>query len=164
VGADARSLRLYPECRCPQSADCDFFAKRLFLTKWFSRPFLAILRLKTCTPGILPTPTGAWAGPTLAISRCGMSTGPSERVLTAYDVSGQGELFFVRKVRDPEVVDRLGNFCIRNRISNASPSSNRRGPEKKNERSPPQSFRLRQGTGRQPRQSLGLPTGSFHFA
>jgi hypothetical protein len=31
----------------------------------------------------------------------------SEKVLTANDVYGQGELFFVRKVRDPEVVDQL---------------------------------------------------------
>jgi hypothetical protein len=31
----------------------------------------------------------------------------SEKVLTADDVYGQGELFFVRKVRDPEVVDQL---------------------------------------------------------
>jgi Core-2/I-Branching enzyme len=34
----------------------------------------------------------------------------SERILTANDVYGQGELFFVRKVRDPEVVDRLERF------------------------------------------------------
>jgi hypothetical protein len=34
----------------------------------------------------------------------------SERVLTANDVYGQGELFFVRKIRDPEVVDQLDQF------------------------------------------------------
>jgi hypothetical protein len=34
----------------------------------------------------------------------------AERVLTADDVYGQGELFFVRKVRDPEVVDQLERF------------------------------------------------------
>jgi hypothetical protein len=34
----------------------------------------------------------------------------SERVLTANDVYGQGELFFVRKVRKPDVVDQLEQF------------------------------------------------------
>jgi len=34
----------------------------------------------------------------------------SEKVLTASDVYGQGELFFGRKVRDPEVVDQLEQF------------------------------------------------------
>jgi Core-2/I-Branching enzyme len=34
----------------------------------------------------------------------------SEKVLTANDVYGQGELFFVRKVRDPEIVDQLDRF------------------------------------------------------
>jgi hypothetical protein len=34
----------------------------------------------------------------------------AEKVLTANDVYGQGELFFVRKVRDPEVVDQLERF------------------------------------------------------
>jgi Core-2/I-Branching enzyme len=34
----------------------------------------------------------------------------SEKVLKANDVYGQGELFFGRKVRDPEVVDQLEQF------------------------------------------------------
>jgi hypothetical protein len=34
----------------------------------------------------------------------------SERVVTADDVYGQGELFFARKVRDPDVVDCLEQF------------------------------------------------------
>lgn len=34
----------------------------------------------------------------------------SEKVLTANDVYGQGELFFVRKVRDPEIVGQLERF------------------------------------------------------
>jgi hypothetical protein len=34
----------------------------------------------------------------------------SEKGLTADDVCGRGELFFVRKVRDPEVVDQLEQF------------------------------------------------------
>jgi Core-2/I-Branching enzyme len=34
----------------------------------------------------------------------------SEKILMADDVYGQGELFFVRKIRDPEVVDHLEQF------------------------------------------------------
>ncbi|MBV8098319.1 MAG: hypothetical protein JOZ31_04095 [Verrucomicrobia bacterium] len=34
----------------------------------------------------------------------------SEKILTADDVYGRGELFFVRKIRDPEVVDHLERF------------------------------------------------------
>ena len=34
----------------------------------------------------------------------------SKKVLTVDNVYGQGELFFVRKVRDPEVVDHLEQF------------------------------------------------------
>lgn len=34
----------------------------------------------------------------------------SEKVLTADDVYGRGELFFVRKIRDPEVVEHLEQF------------------------------------------------------
>jgi hypothetical protein len=34
----------------------------------------------------------------------------SEKVLTASDVYGQGELFFVRKVLDPQVIDQLEHF------------------------------------------------------
>jgi Core-2/I-Branching enzyme len=34
----------------------------------------------------------------------------SEKVLTTDDAYGQGELFFVRKIRDPEIVDHLEQF------------------------------------------------------
>jgi hypothetical protein len=83
----------------------------LSLTKWFSRPFFAILVLKTKYAEILPTPTGAWAGPHPSnIEMRHVDRIRSEKVLTANDVYGQGELFFGRKVRDPEVVDQLEQF------------------------------------------------------
>ena len=49
----------------------------------------------------------------------------SEKVLTADDVYGQGELLFVRKVIDPEIAEQLEQFVQTQPVLNVSPSSNR---------------------------------------